>query len=113
MPRLVVEKGKDKGKTLAVPENSPLLIGRGMETHLRLRDQQVSRRHLKITNKLGEVRLEDLDSSNGSFVNGERVRSHELKPGDKIQVGESLIFYLEGESTDDLVPASEMPTTVP
>ncbi len=107
MPRLVVEKGKDKGKSLLLRENMPFLIGRDLKTHLRLRDHQVSRRHLKITYKQGEVRLEDLDSSNGSFVNGARVRSVALSPNDKIQVGETLIFYLEDESQDDAAPPTE------
>jgi serine/threonine-protein kinase len=105
VPRLVVEKGKDKGKVLSLRENVPYLIGRDLKTHLRLRDQQVSRRHLKITYKLGEVHLEDLDSSNGTFVNGARVRSASLHPDDKIQVGETLIFYLEDESQDDSLVA--------
>ncbi len=116
MPRLVVEKGKDKGKILSLRESSPYLVGRDLKTHLRLRDQQVSRRHLKIVSVGGEVRLEDLDSSNGTFVNGERVRSLGLKPGDKIQVGETLIFYLEEESVDEVVavaPATAGTETAP
>jgi serine/threonine protein kinase len=96
-----VEKGKDKGKVLALKENTPFLIGRDLKTHLRLRDQQVSRRHLKITYRLSKALLEDLDSSNGTLVNGARVRSAELRPNDKIQVGETLIFYLEEESLDE------------
>lgn len=115
MPRLVVEKGKDKGKVLALRESSPYLVGRDLKTHLRLRDQQVSRRHLKVQLKGdGVVHLEDLDSSNGTFVNGERVPGVDLKPGDKIQVGETLIFYLEEESVDDLIavaPTPAMPGT--
>ena len=107
MPRLVVEKGKDKGKVLALLENTPLLIGRDLKTHLRLRDQQVSRRHLKITYKLNKAQLEDLDSSNGTLINGARVRSAELRPNDKIQVGETLIFYLEDESQDDAPRVTE------
>src|SRR5438067_1647126 len=108
MARLVIEKGKDKGKQLELRENGTFLVGRDLRTHLRLRDLQASRRHLKVTLKGTKATLEDLDSSNGTVVNGERVRSVELKRGDKVQVGETLIFYLE----DDAHEASPAPPPV-
>jgi serine/threonine protein kinase len=100
--RLVVEKGKDKGKTLLLKEaGGTFLVGRDLKTSLRLRDLQASRKHFQIKTTNGEVLLEDLDSSNGTYVNGERVQATALKPNDKIQVGETLIFYLEEESQDE------------
>ena len=95
MSKLVVEKGKDKGKSLLLQENGTFLIGRDLKTHLRLRDLQASRRHLKVQIKLGEVLLEDLDSSNGTYVNGARIRSHKLQTGDKIQVGTAVLRFGE------------------
>ena len=47
MPRLVVEKGRDKGKTLRIKENGVFLVGRDMKTNLKLSDTQCSRRHFK------------------------------------------------------------------
>jgi pSer/pThr/pTyr-binding forkhead associated (FHA) protein len=75
VPRLVVEKGKDKGKNLRIKENGVFLVGRDMKTNLKVSDAQCSRRHFKLTCRLGEYRIEDLDSSNGTFVNGRRIRS--------------------------------------
>ena len=95
MGRLFVEKGKDKGKSIVLRENTICLVGRDLKTSLRLRDLQASRRHLKITCKVGgEIRLEDLDSSNGTFVNGERIRAVTvLSPGDVVRFGTSSFAF--------------------
>lgn len=110
MAKLVVEKGRDKGKVLVLKDSQVFLIGRDIKTHLKLRDHQASRRHLKITTRPGEALLEDLDSSNGTFVNGERVRSWKLAAGDKVLVGETLIFYLADESEDSVTETQTVDT---
>jgi serine/threonine protein kinase len=93
--RLVVEKGKSKGKALRLKPSGLVTVGRDASTTLRIADVQASRKHFKIEAKLGEYVLEDLDSSNGTWVNGQRVTRHVLAPGDKVLAGETLVYFLE------------------
>lgn len=93
--RLVVEKGPSKGQAIRVKKNASVVVGREASNGLRLADPQASRKHFRVEAKLDEYVLQDLGSSNGTFVNGARVTSCKLAPGDKIAVGESLVYFLE------------------
>jgi hypothetical protein len=94
--QLVVEKGRSKGKALRLKPNGSAVIGREGSNALVISDPQTSRKHFQIAAKLGEFVLEDLGSSNGTFVNGERVEEKRtLQPGDKIAVGETLVYFLK------------------
>jgi EmrB/QacA subfamily drug resistance transporter len=67
-------------------------IGREPECDLQVLDSEVSRRHAKVTVRGGEAVIDDLRSSNGTYVNGERILDHyKLAPGDRIQIGEATI----------------------
>lgn len=71
------------------------LVGRGASCHLRLTDPGISRVHASF-NRLGDGwLLKDNSSKNGTFVNGERIRSAVLKSGDRIQIGQTLLVYEE------------------
>lgn len=75
-------------------------IGRGAEVQIRIEDDGISRKHARFVQVApGRFRLDDLGSRNGTFVNGERVASAELKDGDKVQVGSTavLLFSLQDE----------------
>ena len=65
----------------------PFLIGRQGENNLVLRDNRISRSHARISADNGEYVVEDLDSRHGVFVNGQRVKRHMLKDGDRIDFG--------------------------
>ena len=98
--RLVVEKGRSKGMSLRLKPTGEAVLGRDQKSALVIQDPQASRRHLRISGKLGEFVLEDLGSSNGTFVNGQRVTRAVLRPGDKVLLGETLVYFLtevEGE----------------
>jgi hypothetical protein len=85
--------GLDVGRTHALAETCTEL-GRGSEVALRLRDRAVSRTHARILH--GEVgfTLEDLDSPNGVFINGQRVQGRApLADGDVIELGRSLLRF--------------------
>jgi EmrB/QacA subfamily drug resistance transporter len=67
-------------------------IGRDEGSDLRVQDPEVSRRHAKVTVQDGKAWIDDLHSTNGTFVNGERVVEHQsLVGGDRIQVGLTII----------------------
>ena len=69
-----------------------LVIGRGRGADIRLIDDGVSRLHAKISLTSKGLVVEDLESRNGTFCNGDRVDARPLKDGDKIQVGRTTIL---------------------
>lgn len=90
---LVVEGGSSS--LFHLPPSGVVLIGRGSETQLRLTDSSVSRRHAQIVLAEGKAQIADLESSNGTSVNGERVTgTAPLHSGDVIAVGDvTLVFH--------------------
>jgi two-component system, cell cycle response regulator len=68
------------------------VIGRAADASVRLKDDGVSRKHAKIVHKGGDVVVEDLNSANGTLLNGQRVAQAVLHDGDKIQVGSTTIL---------------------
>jgi pSer/pThr/pTyr-binding forkhead associated (FHA) protein len=84
--------GADRGRTFAdVP--TPLTIGREEGNPIQLNDDRVSRFHLKIQEDEGKLVLTDLQSTNGTKVNGESVQVWVLRPGDVIAVGRTLLVF--------------------
>lgn len=86
--------GKDHGREFPLPPDLSIVIGRVSDVDLLLLDEKVSRKHAKVITHGGKVVVEDLASKNGTFVNGERIRSQELKEGDEIAIGTSKIKLL-------------------
>ena len=76
--------------------DSPIEIGRGSGAGLVLDADSVSRRHAKIEPVPGGHRLFDLGSTNGTYVNGLRVKEHLLRDGDRMNIGKALLKYLAG-----------------
>jgi len=69
----------------------PFTIGRQAGCDLLLSDSQISRVHARISLQDGTFILEDLGSTNGTFVNGQRVHHHVLRSGDEIQIGQTRL----------------------
>jgi DNA-binding NtrC family response regulator len=91
--RFRVRGGPDDGKTLALDDGSPsrLLVGRSPSCDLQLTQSGVSRRHLAIEIVDGRVRVTDLESTNGSSVNGLALGQVWLAGGETLRLGETLI----------------------
>jgi hypothetical protein len=84
--------GADRGREFAeVP--TPFTIGREEGNAIQLNDERVSRYHLKIQEDQNKIVLADLESTNGTKVNGESVQLWILRPGDVISVGRSVMVY--------------------
>jgi len=90
------------GELIAVPiplERSEVILGRALEADVRVNDTQVSRQHARILAQPSESSvsmeyvLNDLDSRNGTFLNGRRIRREKLENGDKITVGETILRF--------------------
>lgn len=89
---LRVLDGADRGRTFEeIP--TPLTIGREDGNAVQLNDERVSRFHLKIQEDHDRVVLTDLQSTNGTKVNGESVQLWILRPGDVFTVGRSLLLF--------------------
>ncbi len=90
------------GDLLAVPiplEREEVILGRALEADVRINDTKVSRQHARITalkdprNSTPSYLLTDLQSSNGTFLNGEKITQETLQNGDKIGIGEHILRF--------------------
>ncbi|MBP6787174.1 MAG: FHA domain-containing protein [Candidatus Promineofilum sp.] len=85
-PVLVVNEGELTGQRWTLGDEA-LVIGRGNDSDIVLPERQVSRHHLKILYHDGHYLLEDLDSKNGTFLNGQQIHGTvPLQDGDEIQI---------------------------
>lgn len=97
---LTVMQGPDKGRKFELPDNEPQLLGRSSEA-LPISDNTVSRRHAELTPDDGVWWIRDLESQNGTYVNGLRIHARtRLHPGDQIRVGSSLFVFGSTDSRD-------------
>ena len=83
--------GKYQGGEFPLRMNREIIIGRSSDLDMVLVEDMVSRRHAKITTSDTEISIQDLGSTNGTFVNGEKISRARLSEGDRILVGTSII----------------------
>lgn len=88
--KLAVLEGPDAGRTFLLQKGRQVL-GRQPACDFVLTDEQVSRRHCQVEESHDRVMVTDLGSRNGTIVNGKRVERAFLKPGDRLQVGRSVL----------------------
>src|SRR5258707_767286 len=96
--------GKYQGGEFPLRPHREIVIGRSSDLDMVLVEDMVSRKHAKITTDEKVVSIQDLGSTNGTFVNGEKIRKVDLKDGDRILIGTSIIklVYVDGELTHSL-----------
>ena len=95
-PRLVVLSGPLKDSTIPLPEGE-ITIGREASNGIAVTDPSVSRKHCRLSCQDGRYRVQDLDSRNGTLVNGSAVEEQWLRHGDGIAAGDSSFLFLEEE----------------
>lgn len=74
-------------------EKQKITIGRGLDVDLTIGDRLASRLHCAIEYKNGAWHIHDLNSRNGTYLNGERVKSASLTAGDRIGIGETTLNF--------------------
>jgi two-component system, cell cycle response regulator len=96
---LVVIRGDRLGARVDL-ENCPVVIGRGVDTDFQISSRSVSRSHCRVFQREGQYWVEDLRSTNQTFVNDQRIDQHPLKDGDQIRVGKSVLKFLDAGSLE-------------
>ena len=94
MPSLFVIQGRDQGTRFELDRDT-VSLGREASNSIQMHDTEVSRRHAEIRREGSLYTLIDLGSSNGSYVNGQRVQHQELSSGDRVQVGRTLMLFTD------------------
>jgi hypothetical protein len=101
LPAVVVTSGPEAGRRVEL--GLEVAIGR-QDADLVVEDPEVSRRHAVLRRSGGSVIVEDLDSTNGTFVNGERIRTPiEVGPGDQVRVGRTTLEIEPDQRADDTI----------
>ena len=105
---LVVRQGAQAGTTYHIT-SAEALIGRDEETEIAVRDPEVSRKHARISWQSGNYFVEDLGSTNGTFLNGALVTSPQpLRSGDTIGMGQTLlVFQTEANAVTAQAPVAQ------
>lgn len=92
--RFVVQKGSKRSRVVTLRRDE-ILIGRRQDCDLRIESSEVSRRHCMIAVQESYLTIEDLDSVNGTFLNGKRVSGKQpVRPGDRLEIG-PVCFVVE------------------
>lgn len=99
--------GKYQGGEFPLYPDREILVGRSSDLDMVLVEDMVSRKHAKISITGDQIFIQDLGSTNGSFVNGEKIRRARLKEGDRILIGTSIIKVVAVDSAGGSENADE------
>ena len=89
--------GKYQGGEFPIVNDKPIIVGRSSDLDMVLVEDMVSRKHARITMQQDQIWIGDLGSTNGSFVNGEKIKRARLKEGDRVLIGTSILKVIAGE----------------
>lgn len=98
MPQLIVIAGADRGKRFTLKDLT-VGIGRHSSNPIHLDDNRVSRHHLELRASPNGYTLADLGSGNGTLLNDKPVQQAELRPGDRIAIGDTVLLFTTDGST--------------
>lgn len=94
MAQLLVVQGEQIGQRFELNAETSV-IGREAGCEIRIKDPEISRRHVAVIKDDLGFRVRDLGSSNGTTLNGETIRETRLKRGDRIQLGQTVLLFLD------------------
>ena len=105
--QLIMRTGPTPGKVFELGKNE-IYIGRDVSNDIVVNDSEVSRKHARLVMQAGGLVVEDLGSTNGTFVNGQRLMGpHVLRPGEVIMLGENIsLAYETGYDIDATVAST-------
>jgi pSer/pThr/pTyr-binding forkhead associated (FHA) protein len=98
--QLIMRSGPTPGAAFTL-EGDQITIGRDSTNGITINDAEISRRHARLTFQGGKYILEDLGSTNGTFVNGQRLAGPRvLKTGEVVSFGEQIVLVFEATTFD-------------
>jgi two-component system response regulator AtoC len=97
---LVIHREREAELALLVA-GSPIVVGRDFPAEIRIRDGRISRQHARFSLADGGVKVEDLESHNGTWLNGRRVRSERFCEGDELRLGSAVVTLVRARSGTD------------
>src|SRR6187399_429310 len=83
--------GKYQGGEFPLQDDREVVVGRSSELDMVLVEEMVSRKHARMILRDGRLEIEDLGSTNGTFVNGERITKTTVGRGDRILIGSNIL----------------------
>jgi len=112
--QLIMRTGPTPGKVFALTKNE-IFLGRDPHNDIVISDSEVSRKHARLVLQAAGYVLEDLGSTNGTYVDGQRLMGpHVLRPGEVIMLGENVSLAFEiGQDVGATVAAAVAPPPVP
>jgi hypothetical protein len=90
--------GKYQGGEFPLRPHREIIIGRSSDLDMVLVEDMVSRKHARIAMQTDQIWIEDLGSTNGTFVNGEKIKRARLKEGDRVLIGTSILKLIAGDA---------------
>src|SRR5579862_8346289 len=93
--------GKYQGGEFPIATDKQILVGRSSDLDMVLVEDMVSRKHARIAMQADQIWIEDLGSTNGTFVNGEKIKRARLKEGDRVLIGTSILKLIAGDAQRD------------
>src|SRR5580698_7809957 len=93
--------GKYQGGEFPIATDKQILVGRSSDLDMVLVEDMVSRKHARIAMQGEQIWIEDLGSTNGTFVNGEKIKRARLKEGDRVLIGTSILKVIAGDGLKD------------
>jgi len=91
-PVLMAIKGNEAGKAFAL-DKPVVIIGRGVSSDVTIWDIRASRAHCRVDRQGDLFRVSDLNSSNGTYVHGHKITTHDLREGDVIKIGGTMLRF--------------------
>jgi pSer/pThr/pTyr-binding forkhead associated (FHA) protein len=102
--------GKYQGGEYPLGQQPEIIVGRSSDLDLVLVEDMVSRRHARIQCSDQQITIEDLGSTNGTFVNGEKISRAALKEGDRVLIGTSILKVVAVDPSAPIPRRAEMPS---
>lgn len=99
-PHLIVLYPQTQFKQIALPQGS-VIVGRGQDSDIHLDDELVSRKHCKITFDGSRIFVEDLDSTNGTYVDGSPIKQAPLGSDNRLQIGKMVLKVEFKDATEE------------
>ena len=90
--------GKYQGGEFPIVPDKQIVVGRSSDLDMVLVEDMVSRKHARIAMQQDQIWIEDLGSTNGTFVNGEKIKRARLKEGDRVLIGTSILKVIAGDA---------------